>query len=83
MFTRFTNAIGKLNDSGQRPRCLHHAAMATSAKCIFAVQSDNEIQALVKNLREWPGWVECQGRQYRHDLLIEIIRQPFSGRVRR
>ena len=77
MFARFADAIRKLNDSWQRPRRLNHAAMATSAKRIFAVQSDDEVQALVKNLWEWPGWVECQGRQYRHDLLVEIIRQPF------
>ena len=51
--------------------------MASTTERVFAVQAHDEVQALVEDARERPRRVECERRQYGHDLLAEVVGKPL------
>ena len=70
-------AVGGRNahDARQRARHLHDGEMAVPPERVGALQADDEIEALVLDLRERSGGIERERRKHRLDLGFEILLQ--------
>ena len=72
-----------VDDARQRARHLHDREVRVAAEGIGAGELDDEVQALVLDLRERPCRVEREGRQHRFHFELEVALERRRLRPRR